>query len=634
MGAKLRAAIVQAFADCPGMESAILSAIGADQLSGVADFRATLCKRLASVLAVGQPSETSPLWGEAIGAASAAAGDPDPHLEEWATAGAPIGVTCPVPDGGVFPLTAEDEPCEAPCGGPLKDNYVSARQHQGKVKDELIREEKLGHVIRFASREDAEQYLEGSCVQSKLACIVKGDKVRIVIDYRRSSVNRAAKLHEAIVLPRPSDAVDAACRLLRQCADGEDIEWAVLDFKDAFKMVPLLPAERRFCGFSFGGEFYIPVRLPFGAKASPLVWGRFAAWLARSAAALGPGDSSIATYVDDPLIVTRGTPAARARNVACVLAWWVALGANPSWKKGQRGQRVRWVGVELERTAAAGVRVSLPAETARRYAELLAVARARGSSSLQAARRMAGQSAWVGAIVPEVRPFARCLWASVAGACADGAAKVGWKRIHHKVRWLEHLYLQATGRGWLSRVYPAWAVESPLVVTTDASPWGMGATIAYRERVLGYVASRITAVDGDKWETAPGRCEDQALWEQLAVLVALRAFRQLLPQKQGVTWRVRSDSMVVVGATTKLSSPDWRINEVLGEVALECALCQARICVDHLPGVKNEVADGLSRMWGPTPSALPGECKEAREVTAQSRGGDFWLLPPRVTRRH
>ena len=292
-------------------------------------------------------------------------------------------------------------------------------------------------------------------MQSKLACIVKGDKVRIAIDYRRSSVNRASKLHEAIVLPRPSDAVEASCQLLRQCADGEDIEWAVLDFKDAFKMVPLLQAERRFCGFSFEGEFYVPVRLPFGAKASPLVWGRFAAWFARSAAALGPGDSNIATYVDDPLIVTRGTPAARARSVACVLAWWVALGANLSWKKGQRGQRVKWVGVELERTTAEGVRVSLPVETARRYAELLAEARARGSSSLQEARQMAGQSAWVGAIVPEVRPFARCLWAAVAGAGNDGAVKVGWKRIHTKVRWLEHLYLQATSRGWLSRVYPA-----------------------------------------------------------------------------------------------------------------------------------------------------------------------------------
>ena len=35
------------------------------------------------------------------------------------------------------------------------------------------------------------------------------------------------------------------------------------------------------------------------------------------------------------------------------------------------------------------------------------------------------------------------------------SGKGGVERIHNKVRWLEHLYLQATSRGWLSRVYPA-----------------------------------------------------------------------------------------------------------------------------------------------------------------------------------
>ena len=65
--------------------------------------------------------------------------------------------------------------------------------------------------------------------------------------------------------------------------------------------------------------------------------------------------------------------------------------------------------------------------------------------------------------------------------------------------------------------------------------------------------------------------------------------------------------------------------------ALECALCQARIKVGHLAGVDSEVADALSRMWGPTPTVLPGECKDAKEVTVPSRGGDYWLLPRRVT---
>ena len=49
----------------------------------------------------------------------------------------------------------------------------------------------------------------------------------------------------------------------------------ILDSADAFFILPLLPAERRFFVVQFNSKYYVFLVLAQGAKLRPLVWGRF-----------------------------------------------------------------------------------------------------------------------------------------------------------------------------------------------------------------------------------------------------------------------------------------------------------------------------------------------------------------------
>ena len=101
---------------------------------------------------------------------------------------------------------------------------------------------------------------------------------------------------------------------------GGGVEWAVLDVTDAFKMVHLHTSEQKSVAFAIGDAWYAYKGLPFGARASPLVWGRVAALLSRSTQALfGPGEARLCMYVDDPLLGVKGTKASRERCMAIAI---------------------------------------------------------------------------------------------------------------------------------------------------------------------------------------------------------------------------------------------------------------------------------------------------------------------------
>ena len=55
---------------------------------------------------------------------------------------------------------------------------------------------------------------------------------------------------------------------------------------DAFHRIPTSPAEYQCTACAAGDAFYYFRVLVFGAASAPTVWGRFAAWLGRSTAAL------------------------------------------------------------------------------------------------------------------------------------------------------------------------------------------------------------------------------------------------------------------------------------------------------------------------------------------------------------
>ena len=552
-------------------------------------------------------------------------------LADWLEEGAPIGVTRQVAYRGVFPLAGErggetaEQPIPAVEGGEIGlVNYASVEEHVDAALQEVGREVDQGYVERFAPRREAEDAAGGKLCVSRLALIPKREpgKFRLILDCRRSGANAGAKVAESIQLPTVRGAVDLTLGALRASGSGGAASFLVLDFKDAFKQVPLAQAERRFYPFALQGEWFVYRVLPMGAVGSPLVWCRVAAFLARAAAAiLGDKGGDIATYVDDPLVVVTGSHAERSATIERVLLLWSVLGAPLAWGKGQSGQRVRWIGAELSMEPGSVV-VALPSETAHIWAEELSQVRRSGKAQVRLLRQIAGRGAWLAGVIPEVRPFLNCVWAAVGGR-QSGVVSV--RSADHAFRWLVALYSHASKGGLVQRSYGHLAAQEapPLVVVTDASPWGLGGVAFYQNRPVGYVLDGIAPQDAARFGTAPGRCGDQALWEALAILAAICAFGPAtfgptpggLPRRELVVY---TDSMAASGALGKLRSKDGHVNVVARQLAWVLAAWQMRVYFRHVPGAQNELADALSR--GVVPPCL----RVVRRVPLVPRGHSFW----------
>ena len=166
------------------------------------------------------------------------------------------------------------------------------------------------------------------------------------------------------------------------------------------------------------------------------------------------------------------------------------------------------------------------------------------------------------------RNFLQPFWATIGDvARADrrpGAAKkwsmhpmVHTKRVRSAVVWLLALLDGTVGDKALERVLD-WRValaEVSLIVTCDASPWGLGAILSDADgNPLEWLACPVSPLDCQILGVTVGDCRGQAVLEALALLVALRTWA---PRwcKQRVRAHVRSDSTAALGAVQKLASP-------------------------------------------------------------------------------
>ena len=114
------------------------------------------------------------------------------------------------------------------------------------------------------------------------------------------------------------------------------------------------------------------------------------------------------------------------------------------------------------------------------------------------------------------------------------------------------------------------------------------------------------------------------MWEAVAILVGLRAWRELLCPSGG--FEVRSDSLGALGATLRGSARSPRLNVVIAEIMLDEAELSTRIEVlEHIPGVSNVWPDALSRLGAPEPKQFPEALALVRRTTCPIRGTDFWI---------
>jgi hypothetical protein len=133
-----------------------------------------------------------------------------------------------------------------------------------------------------------------------------------------------------------------------------------------------------------------------------------------------------------------------------------------------------------------------------------------------------------------------------------------------------------------------------------------------------------------------GEAAYNTTWEALAVLVAMRLWREAIDTRLSV--EVRSDSLAALGAIAKRTAAPTATG--LGLVVAELALDEAELdtgidVLTHIPGISNTWADALSRLEAPESKEVPSELREVPRAVPPRRREAYWLTrqDPRQPRR-
>ena len=547
----------------------------------------------------------------------------------------------PGPTAGIFPTVpkegskdiAQQDLCRAIEGW---QNYKSAEE-ESRDLDTLVEDYvQRGFCHIVGSMAQAAQELGGEPVLNKLGVITKFNpqgvkKSRIIWDLKESRANQICHQGERMILLRLLDVAQQAIRVYR---DGQQPWLAAVDVKDAFMNVPS-GADKRFTVAARpktqpeeGMEIIVFDTLVFGAGSSPTIWGRFAAWLGRSCAAIVP-DASTQIYVDDPIFVLAGGLEQASTDLTTLMLWFAIAGFPVKLSKAEGGKAINWVGARLELDDEANtVTVTIPTDKVGKLKETTDQMLRRPVIGKKQLRSYAGSLSFVAGLVTHLRPFLSSIWAALGSRVPadDGEGKprpsgklVHARRIRPALKWIQALIGGKPAP--LSRV-----LEScqPEVVAEITSPWGIGGILKVDGKATKYFTSDIPTEALSKFKAQTGCSKFDTLWEGLALLVA---FRHWLPElKHTAAVRARSDNLGVLHMLAKGGAASSQLNVLAREFALDQALRSYRIhWLCHLPGVTNLEADALSRQTVPVAPKFPEHLRSVAQ-THVSIGPSFWKV--------
>ena len=617
--------------------------------AAAARLRLELASRLGIAASTAEEIGPTGHRHQLVRALTAAAGDPDVDVATWLAGETPIGIKEPVIPRGVFPQAL---PSAAKLesmvfyqrlrtsGNRIAGNYASFSENQGLATQELERLVAAGHLEPIGTwAEVVERW--PSAMSTKIAAIVKdkpdgSTKTRLVVDMRRSGVNGLVTIHERIALPRAVDVVQDALELLDSPGGHAEVEFLVVDFKDAFLTLRLAHEERAYTIVNDGQRFLAYRSLPFGLGSAPLVWGRVAAWLSRLAqSTMDPWtEGRLQVYVDDPCFTLRGRCAQRTSTAARVLLLWAALGFQLAWRKAKLGSEVCWIGVQF-RALPDGVTLFFDSGRVARLKKDVQTALASRGLVLHL-RHLAGELSWMAGIVPRIRPFVSHLWAALAEADqakATGARRlrpkdsVFLRQVSHALRWL--LSFLSSEEGGISRKRLVEDLRAPLthLVRTDASTSGMGGILLDGgNNPVAFWADEISDTGRRRFHARAGESAFMPEFELLAILISLKAFEPELRGKRS-GFAVQADSQSALGAALKLSSPRPLMNALAAEIALQLERLHSDVLLtEHFPGTLNIEADALSRLT--EGKSVPTRLLPVARREAPLRDGGFFLAWP------
>ena len=356
------------------------------------------------------------------------------------------------------------------------------------------------------------------------------------------------------------------------------------DLADAFRHIPIHPADWWLFGFEWQGKHFQERFLPFGLRTAPRIFNFFAEGLHWILASRSP--AAITHYLDDFLAIFAAADTVAAQEYEETFsAVCQMLGLEIKITKNASGTTIEFLGLIID---SAKMEARLPAEKKERALQLISGLAARKSCTMLDLQRVTGLLNFLSKVIPLGRTFCRRLY-DLEQRFPPGGGRQTLHRIPLAVRkdltWWQNLLPNHNGILIIQAHRCRWRLW-----TDAAGKKGIGVFILPGEgshmpgyhQVTEFFSARVLFSQ---------RNEHINVKEMVAVHVALKKWG---PQLAGCQLIIFCDNTAVVSGLRRKTTRG-RLMAVLRKTLLLAAQFDIEIDPHWIPSGENRLADALSR---------------------------------------
>ena len=362
--------------------------------------------------------------------------------------------------------------------------------------------------------------------------------------------------------------VDDAVDIIRQLGRGAQL--VKLDIKDAYRIVPVHPADYHLLGIEWRGNTYIDRALPFGLRSAPKIFNAIADFMAWVLSCHGVRYQL--HYLDDFLLL--GAPDSRQGEefLTTTLRTLARLGIPVATHKTEGpASSLVFLGILIDSIR---FELWLPAEKLGRLQETIQRWTRRRSCTKQELESLLGHLSHAATVIPQGRVFLRQLFPLIS----LNRAPHHFIRLNASAR-ADLLWWHTFLRDWNGSSFFAVMATSAEVFSDASGTFGCGAfALSYGWFHLKWP---------DTWHSV------HITAKELVPIVIAAALWGPQWTRQRICFR--SDNMAVVHLLKSCTSQDVVLMHMLRCLVFYAAYYRFHIAAEHIPGILNTAADALSR---------------------------------------